>query len=99
ERSADALGRRAAGRSPRRERALRRDLLERRRREARVIRSQLVEREAGQILFGRKAVANDAANDLVRLPEWHTVPREVIGEVGGAEHALLGRALHRVAIE
>src|SRR5207249_4800272 len=56
-------------------------------------------REAREVIARGQAIADDAADDLVRLAERNALPGQMVGEVGGREHPALRRATHRLAIE
>src|SRR5207237_8334058 len=75
------------------------DLIDRARLEAPVVPPQFAERHAAKILARRQSLADDPANDLVRLTKWHPALREVISEICRREHAALGGASHGIAVE
>src|SRR5213593_3503201 len=57
--------------------------------EARIVAAQLVEREADEVLTRGQALTHEPTDDRVGLAERHTAPREVVRQVGRAEHAAL----------
>ena len=60
---------------------------------------QVLQGQPVEISASGKPLLDDPADDLMRLAEGHAMFREVVGEVGGSEHAPIGCASHRRAIE